>query len=142
MTLTPRLLLPLLALAVGALAGCGHLELSSEGDAARVVTGEVSLGEPRPLPADAVVTVRVVVPAAAGVPGQVLGSQTISSAGVSPVPFRVEYRADDDLLRRGLNIEARVSWGGQLRYYNHVAYALNSGNASGSHRVGVAPAGP
>ena len=48
----------LAAAAALALSGCGHLDLSPEGDPSRVLTGEVRLGEPMPLPSDAVVTVR------------------------------------------------------------------------------------
>jgi len=124
------------------LAGCGHLEVNSEGDSSRALVGQVDAGQPRALPADAVVTVRVVVPATASLPGQVLGAQTIKSPGVLPVDFRVEYQASDELLRHGLNVEARVSWGGVLRYYNRNGYAVSLSNASDPHRIGVDPVGP
>jgi uncharacterized lipoprotein YbaY len=84
-----------------------------------------------------VVTVRVVVPQRGDTPLRVLGSQTISDPGQAPVGFRVEYLAEDDLLRHGLNVEARVSWGGRVRYYNMNGYAVTLGNASDSHRIVV-----
>jgi uncharacterized lipoprotein YbaY len=74
-------------------------------------------------------------------PPEVLGSQTISNPGVAPIGFRVEYRADDDLLRSGLNVEARISYGGKLRYFNLNRYALTLGNAGDLHRINVTPAG-
>jgi hypothetical protein len=58
----------LAAAAALALAGCGHLELSPEGDPSRVLTGQVELGAPEPLPADALITVRVVDASNAGMP--------------------------------------------------------------------------
>src|SRR5580704_17784504 len=98
-----------------ALSGCGQLDLTPEGDPSRVVTGRVEIGEDVALPEDTVVTLRVEDASGIGMPRQVLGSQTIKNPGVAPVPFRVEYRAEDDVLRRGLNIEVRVSMGGKVR---------------------------
>jgi uncharacterized lipoprotein YbaY len=134
------LALPALAAAL-ALSACGHLDVSPEGSPLRVLTGQVELGDAMALPADTTVTVRVVDMTAAGMPPQVLGSQTITNPGAAPVAFRVEYTADDETLRRGLNIEARVSFGGRVRYYNVNRYAVTLGNASDPHRVTVTPAG-
>jgi uncharacterized lipoprotein YbaY len=136
------LLCLLAAVSAIGLAGCGHLDLTPEGDPARVLTGEVELGETIALPSDTVVTVRVVDASVAGMPPQVLGSQTISSPGIAPIAFRVEYRADDELLRRGLNVEVRVSYGGKVRYFNLNRYAVTLGNAADTHRINVNPAGP
>jgi len=121
--------------------GCGHLELSSEGNPLRVLTGQVDLADSAALPPDASVTVRVIDASATGMPPEVLGSQTIQNPGGAPVAFRVEYRAEDEVLRRGLNIEARVSFGGKVQYYNLNRYAVTLGNASDSHRVTVTRAG-
>ena len=134
------LALPALAAAL-ALSACGHLDVSPEDSPLRVLTGQVELGDAMALPADTTVTVRVVDMTAAGMPPQVLGSQTITNPGAAPVAFRVEYTADDETLRRGLNIEARVSFGGRVRYYNVNRYAVTLGNASDPHRVTVTPAG-
>lgn len=123
---TPIRLLALLVCTF--LAGCGHLETTPEGDPNRVVTGTVNLRVPTDLPADAIVLVRVIDGARSEPTLRVLGEQTITSAGNPPVAYRVEFRADDPLLRRGVNIEARVSFGGQLRYYNINAIGLSLGN--------------
>jgi uncharacterized lipoprotein YbaY len=130
------------ALVALASAGCGHLDVTPEGDPARVLTGEVSIGENTVLPPDAVVTVRVVDSSAVGMALQVLGSQTITHPGAAPVAFRVEYRADDDTLRRGLSVEARISYGGRVRYFNVNRYAVTLGNADDPHRINVSTAGP
>jgi uncharacterized lipoprotein YbaY len=122
--------------------GCGHLDITPEGDPSRVLVGEVELGEDVALPTDTMVTVRVVDSSAIGMPPQVLGSQTIKSPGVAPISFRVEYKADDDLLRRGLNVEVRVSFGGRVRYFNVNRYALTLGNAADTHRIHANPTGP
>ena len=131
----------LAVLAALALSGCGHLDVTPEGDPSRVLAGRVDLGNAVALPADAIVTVRVVEPPMGGVPQRVLGSQTIRNPGAAPVEFRVEYLADDELLRRGLNVEARVSWGGRVRYFNMNGYAVTLRNAADSHRITVNAAG-
>ena len=128
--------------AVLALAGCGQLDLTPEGDPSRVLTGEVDMGNDVALPADTAVTVRVVDASVVGMPPQVLGSQTIVNPGVAPIPFRVEYRAEDAVLRSGLNIEVRVSYGGRVRFFNRNNYAVTLGNAADTHRVSVNPVGP
>jgi uncharacterized lipoprotein YbaY len=110
------------------LAGCGHLEVTPEGDPNRVITGTVNLRMPTDLPGDATVLVRVVDGARAEPTLRVLGEQTIAHASKTPVPFRVEFRADDGMLRHGLNIEARISFGGQLRYFNINAVGFGPGD--------------
>jgi uncharacterized lipoprotein YbaY len=138
-----RPLLCVLATIAGlALVGCGHLDMTPEGDPSRVVTGEVAFGEDIPLPADAVVTVRIVDASAVGAPPLVLGSQTINNPGVAPVAFRIEYRADDDTLRRGLNLEARISYAGKIQYFNLNRYVVTPGNSADTHRITVNRAGP
>jgi uncharacterized lipoprotein YbaY len=67
----------------------------------------------------------------------VLGSQTVTNPGTAPVPFRVEYHAEDALLRLGLNIEVRVSYGGKVQYYNRNHYAVSLGSVSDTHRISV-----
>jgi len=131
----------LAATAALALAACGQLDLTPEGDPGRVLTGGIELSDGAALPADATVTVRVVDASAAGMPPQVLGSQTLRSPGAAPIEFRVLYRAEDDLLRRGLNIEARISFGGKVRYFNLNKYAVSLGNAADPHRITVNPIG-
>jgi putative lipoprotein len=132
----------LAATAALALTGCGQIDLTPEGDPARVLTGEVRLGEGVSLPPDAVITVRVVDVSGTGMPPQVYGAQTIRNPGPGPVSFRVEYRAEDEILRKGLNIEARVSYGGKVRYFNLNKYVVTLGNASDTHRIYVNPVGP
>jgi len=55
--------------------------------------------------------------------------QILAASSVEPVPFRVEYSADDATLRHGLNIDVRVSYDGKLRYRNLRAHALTLGNS-------------
>jgi len=128
------------ALAALAFAGCGQLDLTPEGDPARVLAGRVELGDGAALPAGSTITVRVVDGSIAGMPPQVLGSQTLRNpGGGAPIEFRVEYRAEDWLLRQGLNVEVRVSYDGKIRYYNRNHYAVTLGNAAGVHRITVNP---
>jgi uncharacterized lipoprotein YbaY len=131
-----------LAAAALALSGCGQMDLTPEGDPGRVLTGTVDIGQETALPQDATVTVRVVDMTDASKPPTVLGSQTIANPGVAPVHFRVVYRAEDELLRQGLNVDARISYGGQVRFYNVNKYAVTLGNAADEHRVTVVPFAP
>jgi uncharacterized lipoprotein YbaY len=130
----------LAAAAALALSGCGQLDTTPEGDPSRVLTGTIDLGGDFDLPADATATVRVVDASDASMPPQVLGLQTFKPAA-APIDYRVEYRADDDLLRRGLNIEARISYGGKVRFYNVNRYAVTLENAADPHRIEVVRAG-
>jgi uncharacterized lipoprotein YbaY len=130
-----RLLIALAAL--GGLAGCGQMDFTPEGNPSRVLGGEVSIGEAASLPADTTVTVRVIDTNTQGMPPRVLGAQTITNPGVSPVAFHVEFQAEDDLLRLGLNIEVRVSYGGKVQYFNRNHYAVTLGNVSDTHRISV-----
>lgn len=132
----------LAAAAALALSGCGQMDLTPEGDPGRVLTGTVDVGGEVALPPDTTVTVRVVDTSNAGMPPVVLGSQTITNPGAAPIGFRVEYRAEDELLRQGLNVEARISFGGKVRYYNLNRYAVTLGNAADEHRITVVPVGP
>ncbi len=132
----------LAAAAALAFAGCGQLDLTPEGDSGRVLAGRIELSDGATLPADATITVRVVDASNTGMPPQVLGAQTLRASGAGPVEFHVVYRAEDDLLRRGLNIEARVSFDGKVRYINVNQYAVTLGNAGDQHRISVNPIGP
>ncbi|HXN35913.1 MAG TPA: YbaY family lipoprotein [Opitutaceae bacterium] len=132
----------LAAAAAIALSGCGQVDLTPEGDPGRVLTGTVDVGAEVPLPTGATVTVRVVDTSNAGMPPVVLGLQTITNPGVAPIRFRVEYRAEDEVLRRGLNVDARISFGGRVQYFNLNRYAVTLGNAADEHRIAVVPAGP
>jgi uncharacterized lipoprotein YbaY len=131
----------LLAAAALTFSGCGQMDLTPEGNPSRVLTGTVDIGQDTALPQDATVTVRVVDMTNAALPPVVLGSQTITSPGVAPVSFRVEYRAEDEVLRQGLNVDARISFGGKVRYYNVNKYVVTLGNAADEHRVTVVPFG-
>ncbi|PTX95474.1 YbaY family lipoprotein [Opitutus sp. ER46] len=118
-----------------ALAGCGHLEHAREGDPNRVVTGTVNVRMDLMPPADAKLTVRLVAPAnvtaapaqaapdlvigergSRAQPEQIVAEQDIPVPTSMPAPFRLEFRASDAELRHGLNIEARLSWGGRMRF--------------------------
>jgi len=146
------------ALALPFAGGCGHLDLTPEGNPSRVLTGAVEFDVATTLPADSVVVVRVVDPTGltetapaqvlgtpateqpTTLPPKVLGEQVIRNPGQTPVPFRVEYEAGDEQLRRGLNIEARVSSGGKLRYFNRNSYSITLNSVNDAHTITVNPA--
>ena len=136
--------------------GCGHLELANESDPNRVVTGVVSVRMDLLPPSDAEIVVRIVEPSdmtAAPVgaggdlvigeggtrsrPENVIGEQIIRDPKAMPASFRIEFRASDTALRRGLNIEARISWGGKVRFRTVESQVLTLGNIGGPQTVRV-----
>ena len=136
--------------------GCGHLSTTAGGDTNRVITGTVNFRGDLVLPADAEVIVRLIDASAVGqarsaankdlpvldrpkveLTPQVLGEQTIKAPAAGPVPFRIEYSADDALLRHGLNLEARISYGGRVRLRTVNTRAVTAGNATDRHEVWV-----
>jgi uncharacterized lipoprotein YbaY len=120
-------------------AGCGHLDVTPPGAEDRVLTGLVTYELDMPLPDDAVVTVRVIDASNPASP-MVLGETTITRPGHPPIPFRVEYRADDELLTHQVKVEARISIGGKLRFYSVAGYPVTLGNVNDTHVVKVEPA--
>lgn len=140
-------------------AGCGHLEVVTSGDPQRSVHGTVEFRATGALPEDAVLVVRIVDMAgteqkrsvaardlpigerakAEPVP-QVLAEQTIKGFTGNSVPFTLEFVADDDLLRHGLNIDARISSGGKVRFRTANAHVVTLGNVDYPHTVWVEPA--
>jgi uncharacterized lipoprotein YbaY len=130
-----------LALTLGA--GCAHVDLTPEGSRNRVLTGTLNAGVA--LPAGAEVLVRIVAagglahgPAAASdIPvarpaGQapaadrILGEfvQKLAAPAGEPVAFRIDYDADDALLRHGVNLEARIFFDGRVRFRTVNAYVV------------------
>jgi uncharacterized lipoprotein YbaY len=136
------------AAAFGWLAGCGHVDLAPEGDPHRVVSGTVNVRMNLLPPPDSEVVVRLVDPAnitaapakaaqdivigergARERPEQVVAEQVIHAPQAMPVPFRIEFQADDTTMRHGLNLEARISWGGRVRFRNVESQAVTLANA-------------
>lgn len=138
MKLRPFLLPVLLTLGLFA-AGCGNMDLTPPGAGDRVVEGTVVLSHSGPLPENAEVIVQVVDPARGG-RGEVLGEQILRAPGEPPIAFKIEYRAEDPVLRRGLNIDVRISYGKTLAYYTANIHPLTSANENDPHEVVVVPA--
>ncbi len=120
-------------------AGCEHLNTMAPGAGDRVLTGVVTTKTGGgPLPPGSDVEVRLVDLSRGEARGEVLGEATIEDATALPVPFRIEYRAEDVvLMRSGLNVEARVSVGGRLRYTTTTGHPVTLSNVTDSHVVEV-----
>ncbi len=141
-------------------AGCSNFEITKEGDPNRSVNGTVEFRSEIVLPADAELVVRVVDPSGTEqmrmaanndlplgnrakmepVP-QVLTEQTIKGVKGGSIPFHVEFIADDSMLMHGLNIDARMSFGGKIRFRTAVAHVLTLGNLEDPHAIWLEPAG-
>jgi uncharacterized lipoprotein YbaY len=131
----PRWLL-LAALVAGLTSGCGHLNLVPIGEPERVLTGSVRFPEGADLPPGMSVQVRVLDETKPGQP-MVLGDQTITDPASFPVEFKVDFTAEDNLLRLGLNIEVRVSYGGRVQYENRAGNLVNSSDIGTPHEIRV-----
>jgi uncharacterized lipoprotein YbaY len=138
--------------------GCRGLDLTPETDPDRAVAGTITMAADVVFPPDAELVVRVIdttprdrptpppgvdVPIAdrgrAVVSEVVLGEQIIRAPGHKPIPFRVEFRADDATMRRGVNIDARISEGGKVRYRTLNAHLVTLGSVPYPHEVVVEP---
>lgn len=129
-----------LCLGVG-LAGCGHLDLTPPAAADRVLSGTVTNNSMTELPPGTEVTVRIVDLSRGEGKGEVLGEDTIVNPPRMPVPFRIEYRAEDAVLLRSVNVEARVSVDGRLRYTTISGHPITLGNVNDRHVLEVSLAG-
>ena len=147
----------LAGLAAVVAAGCaGHLDITPAGDPNRVLIGRVEARSSDLLPPDAVVSVRVVdpertaekppsavlgepspIPERSMLPPKILGEQIIKNPGQFPVAFRVEYTAIDDQLQRGLIVEARISFGGKVQYFNINSSGVTLTNFTDTHVISV-----
>lgn len=150
-------LLPVFA-AVLLSSGCGHVDLSPEGDPNRVLTGTVNVRMNLLPPPDAEVLVRVVEPpdmtsAPTAIqkdivlgeqgeqvrPERVIAEQAVRAPAAMPVAFRIAYHASDEQLRHGLNVEARISWGGRVRFRTVESQAITLATADTPQSIWVEP---
>ncbi len=117
--------------------GCSHLDLGATGEAERVLTGFVTNPNGGELPADTEVTIRIVDYSRGEERGETLGEQVIQNPGRFPVPIRIEYRAEDPVLMRRVNVEARIAVGGRLRYASTSGHPITLNNVNETHSVQV-----
>ena len=139
-------------------AGCGHVDVAPESDPNRVVTGTVNVRMDLMPPPDAELVVRLIdppdvttAPASAARdlvigergsrenPEAIVAQQVIRAPSAMPAGFRLEFSADETQLRRGFNIEARLSWGGRLRFRNVEAQVVTLGNANSPIAIWMEP---
>ena len=135
-----RLLVPLAFALASFLSGCGHLDTTVTNTEDRVLNGTIEAvdsGAGTKLPAGTEVLVRVLDLGHGFGRGEELGEQTIKDPPEFPVPFRIEYRADDATLRGSVEVEARVSVDGQLRYITITGHPITLANVNQSHVVMV-----
>jgi uncharacterized lipoprotein YbaY len=117
-------------------AGCGHLDTTPPSSAERVLKGVVNHAN-EDLPPGSEVTVRVLDLTRGNGRAEVLGETTVTNATKMPVPFTIEFTAEDGQLMRTVNVEARVSVGGHLRYTTTTGHPITLGNVNDSHVIEV-----
>ena len=139
-------------------AGCANIDVTPAGNPDRVLTGTVLAGAS--LPAGAEVVVRLI--ATTGLPAtkptgdlpittpgstnnqvveRVLGthSQILANGTSEPVPFQIEYYADDAMLRRGVTLDARISYEGKLRYRSINSHLVTMSASAFRQEIAVQP---
>lgn len=151
----PRVVCLLLLGVSFGVAGCGHLEVAPLGNPNRVITGTVQPGNA--LPAGAEVVVRVIatpsveprrlggeLPVSPGTTSaqsveQVLGThaQVLANGTTEPVPFRIEFYAEDTVMQRGVNLDARVSSEGRIRFRTINAHLVTMNSSAYPQQVAV-----
>lgn len=124
------------------LGGCSHLDISPVGDGDRVMTGKVSYVPADPVPAGAILSIRIVDNSKAESGPVLLGQQRVAISGPPPFEFRAEYRADDTLMRRGVNVEAKILVNGKLRHSNLTSHVVMLHRATDIQEITVMPTAP
>lgn len=136
-------------------AGCAHIDVAPSGNPERVLRGTVNFRGA--VPGNAEVLVRVIEPtsndAARGTAsdqpvrtqaGMSQGERVIGefrgmvpSGALQPLAFEIAYTAEDAVLRRGLNIDVRVSIGGRVRMRTMSAHIVTLTTAPYNQEVWV-----
>lgn len=124
------------------LGGCAYVEISPVGDDDRSMTGKVTYVPADPVPEGSVLSIRVVDNSKAASGPVLLGQQRVAVTGSPPFEFHAEYRADDNLLRRGVNVEAKILVNGKLRYGNLTAYVVTLNRAAAPQEITLMPTAP
>jgi len=146
------------AAAVSWVAGCQHLDVSSQGDPERLLRGIVT--SQATLPAGAEIVVQLIGPATASAATAPLRSDlplgdrarvpvierlvgeyriVLDAMTTEAVPFELEYRAEDATLRHGLNVDVKISYGGRLRYRTLSAHVVTLASSPFSQDIAVQP---
>lgn len=135
-------LFSIVALAAALVAGCGHIDVTPAGNPERVLKGTVNFRGA--VPGNAEVLVRILEQTTTDASRAVAsdqaarpqGGQTqservlgefrgmVPSGALQPMPFEISYTAEDFVLRRGLNIDVRVSVGGKVRMRTMSAHMI------------------
>jgi putative lipoprotein len=124
------------------LAGCAYVEISPVGDDDRSMTGKVTLTPADPVPEGSVLSIRIVDNSKAASGPVLLGQQRVAITGAPPFEFRAEFRADDNLLRRGVNVEAKILVNGKLRYANLTGHVVTLDRAAAPQEITLMPTAP
>ena len=141
MKTTPMACVPLfLGLLFGS--GCAYMDVSPVGDGDRVMTGKVTYEPANAVPDGAILSIRVVDNSNMTAGPVLLGQQRIPISGSPPFEFRAEYQADDALLRRGVNVEAKVLVNGKLRYANLTGHVVTLDRAAAPQEITLMPTAP
>lgn len=148
----------IVAAAVGWVVGCQHLDVSSHGYPDRLLRGTVT--SQATVPAGAEIVVRLIDPATAGEAIAPVRSDlplgdrarppaierpvgeyriVLDAMTTEPVPFELEYRAEDTTLRHGLNVDVKISYGGRLRFRTLSAHVVTLASSPFPQDIAVQP---
>ena len=116
--------------------GCAQLAVPLP-DLNRVISGTVTFAEPATVPAGAQMVIRVLDSTRADGMAKIVAQEVFKVSGPSPIAYKIEFRAEDALVQRGLSIEARIDFEGKAQLFNGNRYAITTANIAGPHEIVV-----
>ena len=126
--------------AVALLAGCATAKKAEPAPDFVTLAGRVVTTDAAPLPADAVVTVRLLDVSWPDEPPKVLAEQSLAQPGNPPVAFTLRYRPSEAERGHRFVLDARIEFSGRLRYYSTASQPVRLDGMDGAQELVVAPA--
>jgi putative lipoprotein len=126
----------LTALALGVTAGCASRQPPGS-DRGPVVSGTVNYRARIALPADAVLTLRLLDVTRPDAPAIVIAEKSVSNPGNPPIAFELPYLPGDIRAGRQIVIDARIEVAGRPRFYAEKPHPVTPDSLYRSHEVWV-----
>ncbi|HRI83028.1 MAG TPA: YbaY family lipoprotein [Opitutaceae bacterium] len=126
----------LTGLALGVTGGCASRQPAG-GAQGPVVSGTVNYRARIALPADAVLTLRLLDVTRPDAPAIVIAEKSVSNPGNPPIAFELPYLPGDIRAGRQIVIDARIEVAGRPRFYAEKPHPVTPDSLYRSHEVWV-----
>lgn len=121
-------------------AGCTSPKKTEPAPERLTLAGHVLTTDGAKLPADAVLTVRLLDVSAPDEPAVVLAEQSIAAPGTPPIAFSLRYRPAEAARGHRFVLDARIEVSGKLSYYSTHTQPVKLDGSEGGQELTVAPA--